>query len=166
MIDFQGRNCLELQEKIKAAGLWLAEVDGVWQASDDAAVQAIIDAFDVAEMANLVRKQIEVLATSKRNQVIAGYSPGEMASWPIKRAEALAYQTSGDAATAPNLAAEASSRGIGLAALVAKVLADAARFAGVESAIAGTSGRHRDAVRTLTTHADITAYDYSVGWPL
>lgn len=166
MIDFQGRNCLELQEKIRASGQWLAEVDGVWEASDDAAVQAIIDAFDVAEMANLVCKQIDALATAKRNQVIAGYSPGEMASWPIKRAEALAYQVINNESDAPNLDAEASSRGITLAALVAKVLADAERFAGTEAAIAGTSGRHRDAVRALTTHADIMAYDYTTGWPL
>lgn len=166
MINFNGRNCIELQDKIRAAGYWLAEVDGVWQADDADAVQAIIDAFDVAALVNTLSKKIEALATSKRNAVVAPFSPGEMASWPIKRAEALAYQASGNAADAPNLNNEASARGITLAALAGKVLVDAARFAGVESAIAGTSGKHRDAVRALTTHADIMAYDYTTGWPL
>ncbi len=140
--------------------------DGATGQAIDDAIMAIDTAYPVSAAADAVCKQIEVLATSKRNQVIAGYSPGEMASWPIKRAEALAYQVSNNESDAPNLDAEASSRGITLAALVAKVLADAERFAGIEAAIAGASGRHRDAVRTLTTHADIAAYDYSVGWPL
>lgn len=166
MINFNDRNCLELQEKIKAEGQWLAEVDGVWEASDDAAVQAIIDAFDVAAYASAVCVKVEALATAKRNIVIAPFSPGEMASWPIKRAEALAYQASSNAADAPNLSTEAAARGITLAALVAKVLADATRFAGVESAIAGTSGRHRDAVRALATHTAVGDYDYHAGWPL
>lgn len=144
----------------------IRSADGATGADIDAAVQQIDDTYPVATAADVVCRQIEALATAKRNMVIAGFSPGEMASWPIKRSEALAYQASGNAADAPNLSNEATARGITLAALVAKVLADAARFAGVESAIAGTSGKHRDAVRALTTHADIMAYDYTTGWPL
>ena len=166
MIDFQGRNCVELQDKIRASGQWVAEVDGVWQSSDDAAVQAIIAAFDVATFANAVCAKIESLATTKRNLVIAPYSPGEMAAWPIKRAEALAYQASANTADAPNLQAEANARGISLPTLVGKVLADAQRFSSIEAAIAGTSGRHRDAVKALPSHAQIMSYDYTIGWPL
>lgn len=166
MIDFRGRNCAELQDKIRAAGHWLAEVDGVWQADDADAVQVIIDAFDVAALANARAANVEALATAKRNAVVAPYSPGEMASWPIKRAEALAYQAGGNSADAPNLNAEANARGMALSTLVGKVLQDAARFAGIEAAIAGTSGRHRDAIKAMTTHEQIMAYDYSTGWPL
>lgn len=166
MINFNGRNCIELHDKIRAAGHWLAEVDGVWQADDAEAVQAIIDAFDVAALANARAAKIEALATAKRNTVVAPYSPGEMASWPIKRAEALAYQASGNSADAPNLSVEASARGMALSTLAGKVLQDAARFAGIEAAIAGTSGRHRDAIKAMTTHEQIMAYDYSTGWPL
>jgi predicted P-loop ATPase len=165
-----------LMASINAAGYHVDQRDGVLigiRSSDgatgadiDAAVQQIDDTYPVATAADYVCKAIEALATAKRNLVVAPYSPGEMASWPIKRAEALAYQASGNAADAPNLSNEATARGITLAALVAKVLADAARFAGVESAIAGTSGKHRDAVRALATHADIMAYDYTTGWPL
>ena len=140
--------------------------DGATGQAIDDAVMAIDAEYPLTSAANVVCRQIDVLATAKRNLVVAPYSPGEMASWPIKRAEALAYQASGNAADAPNLGNEATARCITLAALVAKVLADAARFAGVESAIAGTSGKHRDAVSALTTHADIMAYDYTTGWPL
>jgi len=166
MIDFKGRNCAELHERISESGQWVAEVDGVWQASSDADVQAIIDAFDVAALANARAAKVDALATAKRNSVVAPYSPGEMASWPIKRAEALAYQTTSNLADAPNLSIEANARGMALSTLVGKVLQDAARFAGIEAAIAGTSGRHRDAIKAMTTHEQIMAYDYSTGWPL
>lgn len=35
-----------LHVEIESAGHWLREVDGVWQASDDKAVQAIIDTYE------------------------------------------------------------------------------------------------------------------------
>lgn len=140
--------------------------DGATGTDIDAAVQQIDAAYPVATAADHVCKAIEVLATTKRNLVIAPYSPGEMAAWPIKRAEALAYQASANTADAPNLQAEANARGMALATLVEKVLADAQRFSAVEAAIAGTSGRHRDAVKNLSTHAAIAAYNYMSGWPL
>ena len=140
--------------------------DGATGPDIDAAVQQIDDAYPVATAADHVCKAIESLATTKRNLVIAPYSPGEMASWPIKRAEALAYQASANTADAPNLQAEANARGVSLSTLVGKVIADAQRFSAIEAAIAGTSGRHRDAVKALTSHAQIMSYDYTTGWPL
>lgn len=165
-----------LMTSINAAGYHVDQRDGVLigiRSSDgatgadiDDAIMAIDAAYPLSAAADVVCRQIDALATAKRNMVIAGFSPGEMASWPIKRAEALAYQVSNNASDAPNLDAEASYRGIGLAALGAKVLTDAARFAEVESAIAGTSGRHRDAVRALATHQAIAEYDYNTDWPV
>lgn len=140
--------------------------DGATGPDIDAAVQQIDDAYPVATAADHVCKAIEALATAKRNAVIAPYSPGEMAAWPIKRAEALAYQAGGNSADAPNLSVEAFTRGMALSTLVQKVIADAQRFSGIEAAIAGTSGRHRDAVKSLATHEQIMAYDYTTGWPL
>lgn len=165
-----------LMASINAAGYHVNQHDGLlvgYRTSDgatgpdvSAAISSIVDAYPVADAAAVVCRQVEALATAKRNAVVAVYSPGEMASWPIKRAEALAYQASGNAGDAPNLGSEASARGVALAVLVGKVLADAARFAGIEAAIAGTSGRHRDAIRALTTHEQIMAYDFAAGWPL
>lgn len=115
----------------------------------------------------------DALAAAKRNAVVAGISPAEMASWTIKRAEALAYQAKGASATnadAPNLAAEAAARNITTAALVTKVLNKAAALAALEAAIAGNCGKHTDAIDALaaapgTSAAQIAAYDISTGWP-
>lgn len=140
--------------------------DGATGDDIDAVITAVANAYPVSSASGVVCQQIDALATAKRNAVIAPYSPGEMAAWPIKRAEALAYHVSGNAQDAPNLGNEASARGITLAELVGKVLADASRFSAIEAAIAGASGRHRDAVRALSSHEQIMAYDYTTGWPL
>lgn len=144
----------------------IRSIDGATGEDIDAAIMAIVSSYPVGDTANYVCKAIEALATAKRNAVIAPYSPGEMAAWPIKRAEALAYQAGGNSADAPNLSVEAFTRGMALSTLVQKVIADAQRFSGIEAAIAGTSGRHRDAVKALATHEQIMAYDYTTGWPL
>lgn len=144
----------------------LRSIDGATGDDIDAAIMAVAASYPVGDAANYVCKQVEALATAKRNAVVAPYSPGEMASWPIKRAEALAYQTTSNLADAPNLSVEANARGMALPALVGKVLQDAARFAGIEAAIAGVSGRHRDAIKALTTHEQVRAYDYTTDWPL
>jgi hypothetical protein len=111
--------------------------------------------------------EIDRLAKSKRDSIVADYSPGEMASWPIKRGEALAYQsamTPSDA-IAPSLAVEAAIRGISTAALVGKVLANSEILTGLEAAIAGNAGKHRDAVSVMTATA-ARNYDISTGWPI
>lgn len=51
-----------LHEAIAEAGHWLMEVDGVWQSSDDRAVQEIIDTFDpAAYLPDLTRPQFAYL---------------------------------------------------------------------------------------------------------
>ncbi len=144
----------------------IRSIDGANGDDIDAAIMAVAASYPVGDAANYVCKQVEALATAKRNAVVAPYSPGEMASWPIKRAEALAYQVSNNESDAPNLSVEANARGLSLPALAGKVLQDAARFAGIEAAIAGVSGRHRDAVRALATHQAIAEYDYNTDWPV
>ncbi len=140
--------------------------DGVVGEEIDNAIIALENGVTKDYVATYVSKSIEVLATAKRNKVIAAYSPGEMASWPIKREEALKFQQTGLASDAPNLNIEASYRGISLVDLVTKVLNDAARFSAIEAAIAGTSGRHRDSVKSLQSIEDVMSYDYSTGWPV
>lgn len=50
-----------VHDAIRAAGHWLMQVDGVWVSSNDAAVQAIIDAYDpaVALRAEMVLTDIQ-----------------------------------------------------------------------------------------------------------
>lgn len=109
------------------------------------------------------------LAKAKRDAVVANISAAEMASWPIKRAEAKAYQAAGAAATdadAPNLAIEATARGITTATLVTKVLAKSAMLSQLEAGIAGINGKHNDAIASLTTSDAVEAYDITAGWPV
>lgn len=140
--------------------------DGATGEDVDNAIMQIDSSYSITACADYVCKIIDEIATNKRNKVIAPYSPGEMAAWPIKRAEALAYQASGNATDAPNLNAEATARGMPLPTLVNKVLSDAARFSWIEAHIAGTSGKHRNAIRNCQTIEEITSYNYNTGWPV
>lgn len=155
-----------LHDRIAKSGHWLKQLDGEWVSSDDAAVQAVIDAYTVADAAAYRSAEVERIAKAKRDQVIAGVSPGEMASWPIKLSEAATYAQSGNASDAPLLSLEAQARGVTLAELVGKVDGAAQTFAALEAMIAGTSGRHRDALAAATTFEEVAAYDIAADWPL
>jgi hypothetical protein len=154
-----------LHAAIGKAGLWLREENGSWITSDDAAVQAIIDGYSLADAKTHKAAEIIAFAKTQFDKTIAGISAGEMAGWPILRAEAIAYGVSGNEADCPSIVQEAADRGITVAALVAKVNANAAYFNAARAKISGTSGKHRDAVNALTTFAEVVAYDYSTGWP-
>lgn len=159
----------------KGAGLWaelgrmglhLVEIGGVMQtASDPAAVQAAIDGYtlDQAKAARSIESQR--IARELRDRVVAGVSPGEMAAWSVKRAEAQAYAQTQDPAVAPLLSAEATARGVTLQHVIARVASNAASYAAMEAAIAGADGRHRDAIAALTSFDGVAGYDLTVGWP-
>lgn len=154
----------QLHAAIRAAGHWLREENGAWVSSNDEAVQAIIDGFTI-EQARAARKaEITAYATAMRNRVIGGYSAGEMASWPLKLAEARAFQAD-PLADCPLLTMEAQARGVPLASLAQRVQENATLFAGLEAMIAGVEGMHRDAVEALGDFGQIAAYDFSGGWP-
>lgn len=154
-----------LFDEIESAGHFLNIVDGLPTASDEIAVQALIDAFSLDRAKSEVCEKVLAIAASKRNKVVASVSPGEMAAWPIKRAEAEQFGKLGDQASCPLLTMEATRRGIKLSDLVAKVNANASRFETAEASIGGTDGMHRDAIAALTTFTDVASYDYSTGWP-
>jgi hypothetical protein len=145
-----------LHAAIFAAGHSLWQVGMQWMSSDSYTLDQA-----KAEKCALVLAH----AAALRDKVIEMVSPGEMAAWPIKRAEADAF--SADAATAkcPMLEKEALRRGISLLELVAKVLANAARFEYAETAIGGTDGAHRDAINKLATFEAVASYNYLTGWP-
>lgn len=130
---------------------------------------------DAAEAAWISAQQITAakviaaadrIAKDKRDMVTASTSPAEMASWSIKRAEALDWQSSQLAADAPSLATEAQVRGIALADLVAKVLEKGTLLSQLEAAIAGRCGSIQDAARAATTTAELEAIDLLTGWPV
>lgn len=110
---------------------------------------------------------VDILARDKRNSIVADISPAEMASWPIKRAEALAYQSSGLDSDAPNLVVEAAARETTLADLVAKVLSKAEQLAYIEAQIAGHAGKLQDQLRAVDDGdmVALDAIDIEAGWP-
>lgn len=118
-----------------------------------------------------LKADCDELAVQKRAAITRGISPAEMSSWPIKRAEALAYQASGNAADAPMLQVEATARGIPFADLATKVQTKAALLSQFEAQIAGNNGKHNDALDALAAAPGATvdqmlAYDITIGWPV
>lgn len=163
MIDFYDKGTNALARIIAQAGHSFHFEDGVPVTSNDAAVQAIIDSYTLEQAIDAKCADVSLHAKALRDSIIADISPGEMASWPIKLAEAGRY--AGNDADVPMLAAEAAARGITVAELVAKVGNNATRFAALEAQIGGVDGKHRDAIKTLTTFKAVNQYDYSAGWP-
>ena len=152
-----------LHAAIAKAGHYLREENGVWVSSNDVAVQAIIDSYTLDQAKAHKANEVLALAKQLRDKAVRAISTGEMASWPIKLAEAAKFAAG--STDCPMLTAEATARGITLAELVAKVGGNAQVFAGLEAVIGGTDGRHRDAIKALTTFDEVAGYDYSAGWP-
>jgi hypothetical protein len=150
---------------IEASGHSLAQKGDEWVVDDAAAVQAVIDAYTLDEAKEFLCAEVARHAKFIRDAVIADISAAEMASWPIKLAQAAAYALSGNEADAPMLALEAQARALTLAELVAKVDTKAQQFAALEAQIAGVDGYHRDRIRALSSFTAVLAYDYRTGWP-
>ena len=153
-----------LHDRIAKAGHSLERVSNVWVASDDPAVQAIIDSYSLDDLKAELLANIDELAKTKRDAVVANISPAEMASWSIKRVEAAAYD--GQDSSVPFLAAEAAARGVPTSSLVDKVLTKGAALSSLEAAISGVSGKHCDAIKAAASFAEALTYDYSTGWPV
>lgn len=154
-----------VQRRLSANGCSLAWRDNQPLCSpSDAAVQAVLDGWTVADASAEVVAMIDAHARALRDGVVAGISSAEMAGWTLKREQAVAYD--GTDASAPMLALEAASRGVPTSAVVGRVLAKAAALSQLEAHIAGAAGKHGDAVKALVTHAEVLAYDWSGGWPL
>lgn len=109
--------------------------------------------------------EIDAYAAGLRNKVVRGRSAGEMASWSIKLAEARAYTATSDPLQAPTLAAIAAIRGIHVADIAARVLAQSAPFLQAEAYIDGIRGKHCDAIEAMADVRDIILYDWHTGWP-
>lgn len=154
-----------LTERINRMGLYLRQENGVMMSNDDAATQVVIDAYTLADAQAYKCAEVDAYAKQLRDKVIKTYSAGEMASWPIKVAEAVKFLATGQVADAPMLAIEATARGTTMANLADRVSAKALAFAGLEATIAGVSGKHCDAIKACDTFEQVSAYDFNAGWP-
>lgn len=152
---------------VSSAGLRLRNLNGTLTTADDrglnsndAAVQAVLDAYTLVDAIKAVNNKIDDFAKSLRDNFLKDFSSGEMASWAVKKAEADKFQISGLAADAPNLQAEATFRGVTLAALATKVINNFNTIAAREAKIAGNAGKHKDAVTALGNFTLVNGYDW------
>lgn len=146
--------------------LGFCHTGGVPTSNDDTACQAIIDAFTLTTYISERKSEVDTIARNLRDKVIAHVSPGEMATWPIKRAEAIAYQASSNPADAPMLAAEAAVRKADIAQVVQRVLRNAAGYGAIEAHISGVCGAHKDRLSMLNTWEEVRDYDVNAGWSM
>ena|SRR5438874_8640732 len=94
--------------------------------------------------------------SSRIAAVKAGYPDEEVSSWPEQKAEAAAYNADKTAPT-PLLASMARARGIALADLVSRVLANAAAWSVTSGALIGKRQRYEDQVAAAKNVDDVSA---------
>lgn len=122
-----------LHQAIAAAGHSLSQVDGVWIASDEAAVQAIIDAFDPLPPArDEARIAIDEAAERARLRYITP-GAGQAATYQIKEAQARQYLADGTVGILLRL--EAQATGASVAEVSALIVATAEQWIGLAALI-------------------------------
>lgn len=139
-------------------------VDGIAQAADPVAAQAVIDAYTLDHYIADRKAEVTAHAYALRARATAGVNPAEMSAWSIKSAQAAAVLAD-PTASAPLLAAEAATRGVAVRDIAARVAANAGALGMLEASIAGRAGKHADALAALKTWASVRDYDVTVGWP-
>lgn len=139
-------------------------------ASDPVVAQAFINAWtaDKSLVWAKAKVSLDIVEYAKmlRDAAISMISCGELAAWPIKRDEAIAYSKSGSASDAPMLSMEAQSGGITLPDLISRVSANVTKFSSLEASIGGTSRKHRDVIGQMVSADDVMSYNWRNGWPV
>ncbi|GEM_PF-6964897 len=145
----------------------------VTRTKDTVAMSAAEIAADKDSALTEALEEVRMIAKFKRAEIVHDASPYEAAGWSLKRAEAMAYDTARNAtppthspALAPMLAMEATVRGVTLDVIVDRVIANATALSQAEAAIAGSEGKHSDALKAFATAAEIRTYDATAGWAL
>jgi len=95
MINYSEKGS-NLHDLIAKAGHSLSQIDGVWVASDDVAVQSIIDSYDPLSYEKEVAiSKIYESVKSRIDQHSAGYSAAEIATFPALQSEIIEFNVSG-----------------------------------------------------------------------
>lgn len=150
---------------MKLEGYGFHHENGIPKSNDDEMCQSIIDDYTLDHYKTFRINEVATIARDLRDNLMKLYSPAEMASWSIKMQEATLYEIQGETAVTPMLSVEANVRGIHRAELVSKVKENASLFYTLEAALGGTDGKHRDAIKALSTFQEVKEYDIYSGWP-
>lgn len=134
-----------------------------WLAQNNAPDPMPLEQPSLAEALEAKIAAIEEFATQTRRRITGRASAQEMASWAVKLEQTRAFYK-GDSAY-PMLIAEAAARGVTVDAIAGRIQKNATDFSMAEARIAGVSGRHKDAVRSIEKIELLLAYDVTAGWP-
>ncbi len=136
------------------AGEYLHRWDSPFPQPDDAELQAMHDAWHadaerLATEAAQLQEAIVRAGGARRLAALAGdYAPAERETWDTQQREARAWLAD-NAAPTPMLSAIAAGRGIALADLVAKVMANVEAFEAASGAILGQQQALLDALAAV-----------------
>ncbi|MEQ1888908.1 MAG: hypothetical protein ABL951_06975 [Alphaproteobacteria bacterium] len=120
---------------------------------------------ELAAEQDAMLRRVRKIATARRDAMLNGAHPMEVQGWIAKAAEAAAFAADpGDDLRFPIIKQEAEARGVTPDALVAKITAKRTALIRAEAAIEGARGRHKDAIRAITSMSEIEAYDINSGW--
>lgn len=141
-----------LHRQIAAQGHWLRQVDGMWQSSDDVAVQSIIDTFDpLPQTRSEATAQVKQAAADKYAQY-ASAAPGKDAVYAAKQLEAQQHAV--NAAIGPYMQARINKTGETAAAIAAEWSAKSTAWNALAAQI--------DAIQDNATAQINTATDWTV----
>lgn len=151
-----------LHAAISAAGHRLVQADGEWVSSDDAAVQAIIDAYDPLPEAR-ARKWLQVQAERDRRKhagfLVAG---NRFHSDPDSRIQQLGLVIMG--ANLP--AIQWKTLGGGFVTMTpALAIGIFQKTAQADTLIFAAAEAHRSSINSLMNYQEVDSYDFSGGWP-
>lgn len=152
-----------LHAAVAAAGHTLWQLDGEWLSSDDAAVQAIIDAYDPLPPARL-DKWREIQAERDRRKA-AGVRVGghRFHSDPESRIQQLGLVMMGASIPAGLQWKTLDSAFVTMTPTLAGGIF--AATAASDQGIFAAAEAHRATVNAMSDLAAISAYDHLVGWP-
>lgn len=138
-----------LHRAITQAGHSLVHHDGIWIASDESAVQAIIDAYPASATAAPIIVEVKLHA---RERILARYPDWRQANMTARSVELTETLATGGVLTADEQA---------------EVAAMKAAWAWIKS-VRVKSGEHEAAINALVDLSDfsgILTYDWRSGWP-
>lgn len=152
-----------LHEAIRAAGHRLENVNGVWVASDEAVVQAIINSFDPLPAAKLAKwRQIQAERDRLKN---AGYLVGgnRFHSDPDSRIQQLGLVLMGAGLPAGIMWKTMAGNFVQMTPALAQGIFSTT--ANADTQVFAAAETHRAAVNALTTLEAVETYNFSSGWP-
>lgn len=152
-----------LQGVIRAAGHWLAQIDGEWRSSDDAAVQAIIDTYD--PLPEVQAKKWEAIKAERERRKGLGVQVGaaRFHSDPDSRIQQLGLVLMGAGIPQGLQWRAMNGQFVTMTPQLAQQIF--AATAAQDQAIFAAAEAHRAAINALTDWQAVEAYDFTGGWP-